>query len=262
MILSDYGKGVLGAERAGRRDRAARAAAAFRSMSIRRARISAAIAAPACITPNLRELALAARMPVASDAEIIAAATKVHARQRRRGRSLATRSEKGMVLVEASGAVHIEAARAREVFDVSGAGDTVIAVLALAARRRLSAAAGDAARQHRRRHRRQQARHRHGRTRRTDARTGARRARQGMAPRQALQRRRGRDAGAALEEPRPQGRVHQRLLRYRACRPCRAAGGGARAMRPADRRAQRRSPACGGSRGRNGRSTAWRTAPR
>jgi len=37
-----------------------------------------------------------------------------------------------MVLVEATGAVHVEAARAREVYDVSGAGDTVIAVLALA----------------------------------------------------------------------------------------------------------------------------------
>src|SRR5882724_13624631 len=37
-----------------------------------------------------------------------------------------------MVLVESSGAVHLEAARAREVYDVSGAGDTVIAVLALA----------------------------------------------------------------------------------------------------------------------------------
>ena len=41
-------------------------------------------------------------------------------------------SEKGMALIEASGAVHFEAARAREVFDVSGAGDTVVAVLALA----------------------------------------------------------------------------------------------------------------------------------
>src|SRR5947208_3008387 len=30
-----------------------------------------------CITPNQRELALAARMPVATDAEIIAAATKI-----------------------------------------------------------------------------------------------------------------------------------------------------------------------------------------
>ncbi len=109
---------------------------------------------------------------------------------------LGTRSEKGMALVEASGEVHFEAARAREVFDVSGAGDTVIAVLALAVRRGYPLAAGDAPRQHRRRHRRQQARHRDRRTRRIDARTVARCPRQGMAPRQILQRRRGRDAGA------------------------------------------------------------------
>jgi bifunctional ADP-heptose synthase (sugar kinase/adenylyltransferase) len=42
---------------------------------------------------------------------------------------LVTRSEKGMVLVEAAGAQHVEA-RAREVYDVTGAGDTVIATLA------------------------------------------------------------------------------------------------------------------------------------
>jgi D-beta-D-heptose 7-phosphate kinase/D-beta-D-heptose 1-phosphate adenosyltransferase len=45
---------------------------------------------------------------------------------------LATRSEKGMVLVERSGEVTSVSARAREVFDVSGAGDTVIATLAVA----------------------------------------------------------------------------------------------------------------------------------
>ena len=51
-------------------------------------------------------------------------------------------------------------------------------------------------------------------------------------------------------------RLHQWLLRYSACRPCRAAGGGARRMRPPDRRAQyrpRRAPAQGT---RSGRSTA------
>jgi D-beta-D-heptose 7-phosphate kinase/D-beta-D-heptose 1-phosphate adenosyltransferase len=84
-----------------------------------------------CITPNQKELALAARMPVASDIEIIAAAQKVM-QDAAADAILATRSERGMALVEASGAVHLEAARAREVYDVSGAGDTVIAVLALA----------------------------------------------------------------------------------------------------------------------------------
>jgi rfaE bifunctional protein kinase chain/domain len=42
---------------------------------------------------------------------------------------LLTRSEEGMTLFDAQGATH-EAAQAREVFDVTGAGDTVIATLA------------------------------------------------------------------------------------------------------------------------------------
>jgi rfaE bifunctional protein kinase chain/domain len=42
---------------------------------------------------------------------------------------LLTRSEEGMSLYQEGGAVH-ETAKAREVFDVSGAGDTVIAALA------------------------------------------------------------------------------------------------------------------------------------
>jgi bifunctional ADP-heptose synthase (sugar kinase/adenylyltransferase) len=43
---------------------------------------------------------------------------------------LVTRSEEGMSLFHAGGALH-EQAVAREVFDVSGAGDTVIATLAV-----------------------------------------------------------------------------------------------------------------------------------
>src|SRR5262249_17287038 len=85
-----------------------------------------------CITPNQRELAQAARMPVARDTEIIAAGQKVM-QDAAADAILVTRSEKGMALVERSGAVHFEAARAREVYDVSGAGDTVIAMLAVAA---------------------------------------------------------------------------------------------------------------------------------
>jgi D-beta-D-heptose 7-phosphate kinase/D-beta-D-heptose 1-phosphate adenosyltransferase len=84
-----------------------------------------------CIAPNQKELALAARLPVGSDDEIVAAARKIM-RESGAAAILGTRSEKGMVLVEATGAVHFEAARSREVYDVSGAGDTVIAVLALA----------------------------------------------------------------------------------------------------------------------------------
>ena len=42
---------------------------------------------------------------------------------------LLTRSEEGMTLFDAQGQLHVSA-QAREVFDVTGAGDTVIATLA------------------------------------------------------------------------------------------------------------------------------------
>jgi D-glycero-beta-D-manno-heptose-7-phosphate kinase len=42
---------------------------------------------------------------------------------------LVTRSEEGMTLYDAQGELHVKA-QAREVFDVTGAGDTVIATLA------------------------------------------------------------------------------------------------------------------------------------
>jgi D-beta-D-heptose 7-phosphate kinase/D-beta-D-heptose 1-phosphate adenosyltransferase len=84
-----------------------------------------------CLTPNLKELGAAARMAVGNEAAVIAAARKVMA-DAGAAAILATRSEKGMILVEADGGVTVVPARAREVFDVSGAGDTAIAALALA----------------------------------------------------------------------------------------------------------------------------------
>jgi D-beta-D-heptose 7-phosphate kinase / D-beta-D-heptose 1-phosphate adenosyltransferase len=130
VILSDYGKGVLGARLVGfaiERARAAGVAVYVDPKSEDFGRYRGAT----CITPNLKELALAARLPVASEAEVIAAATKVM-HDAAAAAILAKRSDQGMVLVEASGAVHVESSRAREVYDVTGAGDTVIAVLALA----------------------------------------------------------------------------------------------------------------------------------
>ena len=100
-------------------------------MSIRKATISPAIAAPPASPRTSASWRWRRACRPSTDAEIVAAATSV-LRDSGVDAVLATRSEKGMVLVEASGAVHFEAARAREVFDVSGAGDTVIAVLALA----------------------------------------------------------------------------------------------------------------------------------
>ena len=130
VILSDYGKAVLGPKVLQAAIARARAVGIPvyvdpKGDDFRRYR------GATCITPNLKELALAARLPVGTDSEIVAAA---HAIMKQTGAAsiLVTRSDKGMALIEASDAVHLEGTRAREVYDVSGAGDTVIAVLALA----------------------------------------------------------------------------------------------------------------------------------
>jgi len=81
------------------------------------------------ITPNRQELADATRRPAQTEDEIAAAAAEL-------GRALGTkavlvtRSEAGMTLVGEGTAIHIPAYAVR-VRDVSGAGDTVVAVLAV-----------------------------------------------------------------------------------------------------------------------------------
>src|SRR5438067_2054255 len=111
VILSDYAKGTLGPK--------------LIETAIARGR---ALGIPVYVDPKTTDFAryrgatCIAAITSASVATGICAAAAI----------LATRSEMGMALVEASGAVQLEPARAREVFDVSGAGDTVMAVLALA----------------------------------------------------------------------------------------------------------------------------------
>lgn len=82
------------------------------------------------ITPNLAELALALGAPLAGDAAVVAGAAQLASRIGIDG-VLVTRSADGMTLVDTHhpAGLHIRSA-AREVFDVSGAGDTVVAVLA------------------------------------------------------------------------------------------------------------------------------------
>ena len=130
VILSDYGKGVLGpgVVEFTMRQAHARGIPVFvdpKSDDFRQYR------GATCITPNQAELSRAARLKTSTENEVAAAAKRV-LREAQAEAILVTRSDKGMMLVEASGAVTVEPARAREVFDVSGAGDTVIAVLALA----------------------------------------------------------------------------------------------------------------------------------
>jgi D-beta-D-heptose 7-phosphate kinase/D-beta-D-heptose 1-phosphate adenosyltransferase len=129
VIFSDYGKGVLSRAVVTRGIAAARAHGLPVFVDPKTDDFSAYRGA-ACVTPNAREMAAAARSPVGTEAEIAAAARRVM-EQAGVGAILVTRSEKGMTLVEPAGVASVSA-RAREVFDVSGAGDTVIATLALA----------------------------------------------------------------------------------------------------------------------------------
>ncbi|MSO75747.1 MAG: D-glycero-beta-D-manno-heptose-7-phosphate kinase [Alphaproteobacteria bacterium] len=82
------------------------------------------------VTPNRRELAEATRLPIGGDAEIMAAAEHLRAHLGAAG-VLVTRGPEGMTLVDETGCQHL-AAEAREVFDVSGAGDTAAATLTAA----------------------------------------------------------------------------------------------------------------------------------
>ena len=129
VLLSDYGKGVLldgvAAELiAAARDAGKPVLVDPKGRDFGRYRGATAV------TPNRKELGEAVGRAVFSDEEIEAAAREPIAAH---GFDfvLATRSEKGMSVVDADSARHI-ATQAREVFDVSGAGDTVVATLTAA----------------------------------------------------------------------------------------------------------------------------------
>ncbi|MEK9962482.1 MAG: PfkB family carbohydrate kinase, partial [Rhodobiaceae bacterium] len=83
------------------------------------------------LTPNLSELKAAVTI-TGDDLEDIAAAASNLAKSHDIGAILVTLSARGMLLARADGTWEHDPTRAREVFDVSGAGDTVIAVIAAA----------------------------------------------------------------------------------------------------------------------------------
>jgi D-beta-D-heptose 7-phosphate kinase/D-beta-D-heptose 1-phosphate adenosyltransferase len=129
VVLSDYAKGVLTPETITRIAAAAKRhgkplVADPKSADFGR------YAGVDVLTPNAKELAAAASLPVDADAAVEAAANAVLAKAKLAA-LLVTRSARGMTLVRpGTPPLHLRA-EAREVFDVSGAGDTVIAVLAL-----------------------------------------------------------------------------------------------------------------------------------
>jgi len=83
------------------------------------------------VTPNLKELSDLLGIEVKNDDEEIEKYGVKIRRKYNLSYLLITRSEKGMSLITESGIHHIRS-EAKEVYDVSGAGDTVVAVLAVA----------------------------------------------------------------------------------------------------------------------------------
>jgi len=124
VLFSDYGKGGL----AHVTDMIAAARKANKAVLIDpKGSDFSRYAGATCITPNRAEF----QQVVGgwnSEEELSAKAHNLR-KELQLDAVLLTRSEEGMTLFDAQGAAHI-AAQAREVFDVTGAGDTVIATLA------------------------------------------------------------------------------------------------------------------------------------
>jgi D-beta-D-heptose 7-phosphate kinase/D-beta-D-heptose 1-phosphate adenosyltransferase len=127
VVLSDYAKGALSA-RVVRAVIDAAKAAGKPVVVDPKGRDYSVYRGATLITPNRQELADATHRTAVSDAEIVAAA-KVLAAAVEAKAVLTTRSEEGMTLVTDGAAIHVPAYPV-PVRDVSGAGDTVVAVLA------------------------------------------------------------------------------------------------------------------------------------
>src|SRR5688572_19162888 len=132
IVLSDYAKGVLtDGMLAMLFDRAR--AAGVRVLVDPKRRDFAAYRGASMLAPNLKELALAAgRSLDPDDAESVAKAARPLIAAARLDWMIVTLGHRGILLVSADGSSRHIPAVSRPVSDVTGAGDTVIAVLATA----------------------------------------------------------------------------------------------------------------------------------
>jgi D-beta-D-heptose 7-phosphate kinase/D-beta-D-heptose 1-phosphate adenosyltransferase len=137
VILSDYKKGVL-------TDSLAEKVISI----VRQADIPVLVDPKGCdwtkyngadfVTPNMKELSDCAGYSISNEGEaVVAAARKLH-RKYDFAHLMITRSEKGITVIGKDGKVWNNPATAQEVFDVSGAGDTVAAAFLAAIAGKLS----------------------------------------------------------------------------------------------------------------------------
>ncbi len=129
VIISDYNKGVV------TRDLVSRTALLAKELGIPvladpKSRDFSKYDFAALITPNQKEASLAANMTISSQADLYTAGEKI-LEQTRIDKLVITCGKDGMILFERGKNPHDIPSRARQVFDVSGAGDTVISFLGL-----------------------------------------------------------------------------------------------------------------------------------
>ena len=130
ILISDYLKGTVSARTAAAAIAAAAEAPASRSRSTRRCRTPPITTGGTLITPNHHEAEAITHMRLRNDEETAEAARKLRETTGCEN-VLITRGEQGMWLHTPAGDTSLPA-EAREVADVTGAGDTVIATMTLA----------------------------------------------------------------------------------------------------------------------------------
>ena len=129
VIISDYAKGVVTRSLVRTLVDRAREKSIFVAVDPKRFDFSV-YEGVSIITPNLKEASRAAGIVISNEEQLAVAAQRIR-EVCRADHVLITRGEEGMSLLS-EGSIRHFAAVAREVFDVTGAGDTVIAALALA----------------------------------------------------------------------------------------------------------------------------------
>jgi len=129
LLLSDYGKGLLSKTLLRKLIDVARENKKITIVDPKGLNFKKYAGATA-ITPNKREASLAAGIEIADDASLMAAGQRL-LQDIPVQKALITCGRDGMVLFEHGKTPYRITAEAREVFDVSGAGDTVLAVLGL-----------------------------------------------------------------------------------------------------------------------------------
>lgn len=129
ILISDYGKGVVTPALI-RRAAAGADACGRVAVADPKGLDFSKYAGLSMLTPNQKEAALAAGLDITDEDSLVRAAGRILQTSGVRN-LLVTRGKDGMMLFQEGEAPYVIPSRARQVYDVSGAGDTVLSVLGL-----------------------------------------------------------------------------------------------------------------------------------